>query len=410
MGSISKMMKDITGAGKDEQEQKERLQVILMAAKAKIASFKTEIDEMFTNPAIIEKKQIPGIRALRYIEQYHVASREGFSQQVGDHMTAAIDAFFSIGDNKSGDKNAVKTGLKELISTALDAFVGSTEVGESEKRIYVVVPENNAFVRVDLACWKYHFAQHKLIDQKDTAVAYILCKSVVDHNKLALDELIYLVSEAMQTSVPLPGNFDPGTLQRFSENSVLEAILRAVRDKLDSTQTDAVKSALNSILDQKHYKAAIGKIQSLSADLKIDSNIGLKVSINTTLKEKLKVGIIDDNAPDGVSFDEKISFDMEGKNDADPVKYIEKMINNQTNRSDETSAGVIDLYRKSGPNGEIILLTAASSVISKHMLDVSGMQKMRRPPSITEVSEYIDELIRVWNKLTKERAPTGAPQ
>ncbi|NJR58095.1 MAG: hypothetical protein HC769_04070 [Cyanobacteria bacterium CRU_2_1] len=105
--------------------------------------------------------------------------------------------FFSIGGKDQDTKEAVQSGVKALISTALDAFIGSTEAGESEEKIYVVVPENNSFVRADIAIWKYHLESQKIIDKSDTAVAYVLCKSVIDHTKLSIDELIYLVSDAL---------------------------------------------------------------------------------------------------------------------------------------------------------------------------------------------------------------------
>lgn len=166
MGSITKAIKDVSGASDDEKEQKERLQVLLVAAKGKLRAFKDEINQNFMNKGLIEKTQVPGIRSIRFIEQYHIAASTNFNKQVTDHMTKAIDAFFSIGGKDTDTKTAVKGGVKELISTALDGFIGSTEAGESEEQVYVVVPENNALVRVDLACWKYHFEQHKFLDQK----------------------------------------------------------------------------------------------------------------------------------------------------------------------------------------------------------------------------------------------------
>ena len=202
MGSISKMLKDVSGAEADEKEQKERLEMLLKLAKTKIQTYKDKIEMNFSNPGSIDKVQIPGIRAMRYIEQYHVAAKEGLDEKVTNHMDAAIDAFFSIG-GEGDTKKAVQSGVKSLISTALSGFIGSTEVGESEQQIYVVVPENNAFIRADIACWKYHFEQHKFIHQTDTAIAYVLCKSVVDHTKITLDELIYLATEAMANRVDI---------------------------------------------------------------------------------------------------------------------------------------------------------------------------------------------------------------
>lgn len=199
MGSINNALRSISGANDEEQRAKERLEILLMAAKAKLQAFRDEINENFTNPGQVDKKQIPGIRAMKYIEQYHVATQNSFSDQVKEHLNHAVDAFFSIGGNDN--KENVKSGLKSLISGALDAFIGSTSAGESEQKTYIVIPENNAFVRVDIACWKYNFSQQKILNQHDSAVAYILCKSVIDHTKLSIDELIYLTTEILSTSV-----------------------------------------------------------------------------------------------------------------------------------------------------------------------------------------------------------------
>lgn len=183
----------------DEAKIKERLDLLLMAGKAKIRAYREEINEQFINPGAVDRVQIPGIRAIRYIEQYHVASKSGFNEQVSAHMERAIDAFFSIGGKDQSTKQAVQTGVKSLISTGLSAFIGATEAGESEARTYVVVPENNAFIRADVYAWKYNFSDNALGANSDTATAYVLCKSVIDHNKLAIDELIYLVSESLAT-------------------------------------------------------------------------------------------------------------------------------------------------------------------------------------------------------------------
>jgi len=196
MGSMSKIIKDVSGSTHDEKEQKERLELLLKLAKAKMQTYKDKIEMNFTNPAVIDKIQIPGIRAMRYIEQYHVAAKEGFDKKAEKHIEAAIDAFFSIG-GEGETRKAVQDGIRSLITTALSEFIGSTEAGESEQQIYVIIPENNAFIRADIACWKYHFEQHKFIHQTDIAIAYLLCKSVVDHTKITLDELIYLATESM---------------------------------------------------------------------------------------------------------------------------------------------------------------------------------------------------------------------
>lgn len=247
MGSMTQALRSMSGADDAERRIKERLDLLLLAAKAKIQSYRDEINEAFLNPAIIDKKQIPGIRAIRFIEQYHVASRESFSTQVADHLTAAIDAFFSIGGKDEGSKTAVQNGVKSLISAALDGFIGSTSAGETEQKIYVVVPENNAFVRVDIACWKYNFTQEKIIAQSDSAVAYVLCKSVIDHSVLAIDELIYLATEALSKDASFR-NPAPTVACQDETNSI--SVLSAL-SKMGYKDGDITKQLANSIAKGK---------------------------------------------------------------------------------------------------------------------------------------------------------------
>jgi hypothetical protein len=204
MGSLTDKIKDLTGQTEDEQATKDRLQMLQALAEAKIKSYKSKINMQFQNKAGTDKIEIPGIRPLGFTENYHVAAKEGLSEQVGNHITKVIDDLFSIGGNDQGTKDAVKDGIKDLICIALDSFIGYTEAGESEEKFYFVIPEGHAFVRFDLIVWKYHMESQKIIAESDTAVAYVFCKSVVDHKELKIDELIYLISDLLTKRVSVP--------------------------------------------------------------------------------------------------------------------------------------------------------------------------------------------------------------
>lgn len=236
MGSLAKAIRDVAGvAGKDEI--KERMELLLVAAKAKVRGYRDEINENFMNPAMVDKIQIPGIRAMRFIEQYHVASSSSFNTQVADHLGHAINSFFSIGGKDTDTKEAVKGGVQSLISGALDGFIGSTEAGETEQKIYVVVPENNAFIRADICVWKYHLSDNSLSSNNDTAVAYVLCKSVIDHTKVTIDELIYLASDALARREELPAKRHP----KYEEDDTkrLRSELEDARNALSDAIADS---------------------------------------------------------------------------------------------------------------------------------------------------------------------------
>jgi hypothetical protein len=54
---------------------------------------------------------------------------------------------------------------------------------------------SNAIIRVDMFTYRYNFSNEGVIASHKNVLAYILCTSVVDHNDLTVDEMVYLASE-----------------------------------------------------------------------------------------------------------------------------------------------------------------------------------------------------------------------
>lgn len=337
MGSLTKLINDLDGAKDDEQEQKERLQILLELAKSKINTFKVELDEGFANPGLINKTQIPGTRSIRYISQYHVATKNEFNTQVSDHLTHAIDAFFSIGDGDN--KKSVQEGLKQIIQTGLSGFIGSTEAGESLDRMYFVVPENNAFVRVDVACWKYHFEQHKILSQSDTAVAYVLCKSVIDHTQITLDELIYLVTQALSS-----GTF------------------------MDSSRQDADYK----VEELGHVAAALKK---LGIDGAVATYLGAAAHWDFGVEGKKTALVLLSTGPN-------------------PAKMKWETFVSRVLSRDVPS---IETGEKKGEQDPVQTLRFTGH------LDMATPPIISSPASLQVVEGYIDEMVRVWKKLSADR-------
>jgi hypothetical protein len=346
MGSITKMLQNISGADDDAKERKEQLEMLLKLARAKIETYKDKINMNFSNPGTIDKIQIPGNRAMRYIEQYHVVTKEGLSDKVSAHLDAAIDAFFSIGSENVDTKKAVQGGVKSLISTALSGFIGSTEAGESEEIIYIVVPENNAFVRADIACWKYHFEQHKFIDQADTAIAYVLCKSVIDHTKITLDELIYLATEA---------------LSKRQEIKNVEQIITAAKDPNNNKD-----KALQAV------QASLEALNPLFPNLndKTKRPVPTDPSKLKDALDNLKKNIEDDKIPSELRLpkDKLISLDIDFNWNAEKKTWELLVFDPTLDGAHSTSAN---------------------------------------PPTLPEVAAYIEEMIKIWNKLKEDRASSS---
>jgi hypothetical protein len=105
-----------------------------------------------------------------------------------DGITAAINQFFA------GSSDSVKTGFKSLVSVGLQAFLGATSLGQTETVQTFITMEHNAIIRVDVKLWRYNFSDSGIIGTISNAMCYIFCKSVVDHTKVSLDTLTYLIS------------------------------------------------------------------------------------------------------------------------------------------------------------------------------------------------------------------------
>lgn len=89
----------------------------------------------------------------------------------------------------------MKKGLQSLISVGLQTILGDTSMGQNEQIQTFVTMEHNAIIRVDTKVWRYNFSDHSIIGTIQNALCYVFCKSVVDHTKVSLDVLTYLISQ-----------------------------------------------------------------------------------------------------------------------------------------------------------------------------------------------------------------------
>lgn len=194
MGSIQKTLASAVGV-RDEAEIKESLQQLKDQVVANLNLFRKNLESQYTSD-VLSKSEITGNRAFRYIEEYHISSSASISSDFVGTVNKSIDNIF--GSGKAAD---IGQGIKTLVIDGLSQFIGSNVAGESSKKMFFVVPENNAIVRVDIFVWKYFFEAKNLVHNRDTAIAYVMAKSVVDHNSLIADELIYMVSDALNKGV-----------------------------------------------------------------------------------------------------------------------------------------------------------------------------------------------------------------
>jgi hypothetical protein len=188
MAAVEKFIKTLSGADEKAAKAKEQLDLLTNAAKANL-----KIAE--GNIAASLRGEGQGIERLYIVPDSVMQGEFGYtvstSQEVDAGITEAIDTFFK------GSKDDVKNGFKEVIKTAINVLFASTKAGEQSDQKYFVTILHNAIVRVDVYFWKYYFAQKSITDDINQAFCYVLVKSIVDHKKVSLDTLVYLISEQM---------------------------------------------------------------------------------------------------------------------------------------------------------------------------------------------------------------------
>lgn len=188
MAAVEKFIKDLSGADEKAAQAKEKLDLLTNAAKANLTIAENRI-------AASLRGEGQGIEKLYIVPESVMQGQYGYtvatSDEVDAGITAAIDSFFK------GTKEGVKDGFKEVIKTSINALFASTKAGESEEQKYYVTVLHNAIVRVDVYFWKYYFEQKSITDDIEQAFCYVLVKSIVDHKKVSVDTLVYLISEQM---------------------------------------------------------------------------------------------------------------------------------------------------------------------------------------------------------------------
>jgi hypothetical protein len=170
---------------KADARAKEQLRFLMASAQGKLKSYKQDLENMFLNPEAVGKIQIIGKRAFKYYEEY----RANVSEGVGPQIKEMVNNFFK------GTKDGVKEGFQNLVHAGLSTILGERAAGEKETQLFFIVPENNAFIRVDVKCWRYNFSSTGVISNCENAFCFVFCKSIIDHTTLTVDEMVYLLSE-----------------------------------------------------------------------------------------------------------------------------------------------------------------------------------------------------------------------
>ncbi|WP_285788995.1 hypothetical protein [Micromonospora sp. NBRC 101691] len=202
---MEKAIAGFTGTDEKALQAKERMEFVKSAAEAHLQLAEDRISAMLhgTGGGISDLFIVPG-SVQNFQQGYTVSSGE----QAAPGIDAAVDQFFS---------GQYKDGLKTVVHSAIGVLFGDTTTGETKKDFYFVTMEHNAFIRVDVSFWKYYFTQKSVTEAMEQAFCYTFVKSVVDHRKVPLDTMIYLVSQHVGDDLDKVHDFLDGMRKLYAD-------------------------------------------------------------------------------------------------------------------------------------------------------------------------------------------------
>lgn len=188
MAKISKMIDDLTGKTEEEMRLKEQLSFLQKMASAKSEIFENRLKRMLSTPEELGELEIVGGRALEYHSGQHV----NISQQCDDAVAEEIVEYFK-------GSPEIKACFQKFVKRGLSGLMGDTSIGEIEKSLVFVYPEDYSIVRVDIIAYKYTFSSRDVLASNvENMLVYTMAKSIVDEKKVELDYLMRFVADMLR--------------------------------------------------------------------------------------------------------------------------------------------------------------------------------------------------------------------
>jgi len=193
------MGNSVTKAKDLASEEQDKVNGLMSTLANKLETFELEMKATRGSDGITNK-EVGGGRTIMHMSEIRVADDSGPAKQ----LVAGITNFFNAAESHAvdGDDTAAKSsaieGAKNLLIGGLDALFGVSSGQGMEKKSFVVLYLNNAFVRVDYAVYTYSVSALAWGAEANTSGAcYVADLSVLPMHTLLPDEIDFLISQAL---------------------------------------------------------------------------------------------------------------------------------------------------------------------------------------------------------------------
>jgi hypothetical protein len=140
------------------------------------------------------KKMVPGLRALQWERNFRIGVKsEGPELDLA--LDEIVDQYFGSGNREGDGASVILKGFKKHVKSSIHSFLGNTNGGAQDEDKFFIFVKHHAIIRIDVKLWRYNFNTKHVFAGADNVMAFLFSTSVVEHSKLSVDELTYLLSE-----------------------------------------------------------------------------------------------------------------------------------------------------------------------------------------------------------------------
>lgn len=159
------------------------LQLITELSRGKADQFKEDVATSYRTANTVENRTAPiSLVVSEHAEYRAYVKNDGV--KIGTEVFEAIKKFVA------GGSEGIITGVADLVTTGLNAILGSGEGMEQEMASYFVTVQSRALVRYDVRAWRRSIEAEGITQQIESCLAMYAAKASIDVSKLDLNTFL----------------------------------------------------------------------------------------------------------------------------------------------------------------------------------------------------------------------------
>lgn len=190
MGAIRKAIDAINPVADQRKEIEQQLDTLAELAETKANLFDATLRDDILNAGTDANRSVPVASIIghnKWTHAYHATHADKITSEVTDSLNMLI----------TGEKNKSFDAVKQLLSTAMTAFLGEGQGSDFKQYSYYVLSIGQSLLRVDTYAWSRDVTAAALTSVVQKVAAFVGYTSVVDMGKLPFSTFYFYYSQQL---------------------------------------------------------------------------------------------------------------------------------------------------------------------------------------------------------------------